>query len=648
MKPLILIEPFVESELTIIVPFDASDKLLAAARELQYYLRKIAGADRSVVGTKITIGSDKNSTSGPRLLLGKMLLEDVDFVELDPEAYIIRRVGDDIVLTARQDTAVSFAVYHFLEEICGVRWFWPGAFGEDIPTSSTLTIDDLDITSEPSFKMRNLGGLSGEYADSDWAKHHRLGGSIIVHGVHSWGKMIPPDKFGHTNPEYFALVGGQRQWQNFNGKHGCQLCTTNHKVIELCTEYIREFFDKHSKEYVFNISPNDGGGFCECADCLALNDSSTCTVGDMYLPCVSGQIFTFANTIAKELKKSHPDHYLIILAYNQYLDPPKIDGFKLDDNVIIQFCLHCDFDHDTKWRSKTIKILKKWSVLANVKAVYEYLVWRGNAELPRPLISLMPGALKLYHENGIELFFSQFYDDFGPSGLNYYLAAKLLWNINSDPDKIINDYYDRCFGAAAQLMKQYYDLLDVRWACAVNVCGTDYYPGSPVYYLEMFKPEVLEKLNQLLESAERVADSYVTKGRVNHFCQLFKYVESTMEALHSLRPLQEFGLFYSDEAWPSRINLDSFGAVSKFTAEWQTVPSESTPNKSVDAINVPTAIRLVDIAVEKWNERNKCVEDIKNAGIIDYWHIKYDVDHDYGNDPTQRLIELKSMLAKKA
>jgi len=39
--------------------------------------------------------------------------------------------------------------------------------------------------------------------------------------VLSAGEILPPAVYGPTHPEYYALVRGERDWKNFDGKHRC-------------------------------------------------------------------------------------------------------------------------------------------------------------------------------------------------------------------------------------------------------------------------------------------------------------------------------------------------------------------------------------------------------------------------------------------
>lgn len=103
-----------------------------------------------------------------------------------------------------------------------------------------------------------------------WATRNRFGGPGIK-GGHAFGTMAPPSKYGPSHPEYYALVNGKRLWQNYDGKHGAQLCTSNPDVIRLVIDYCNRTFEEHPDYQTISISPNDGGGFCECERCRRLD-----------------------------------------------------------------------------------------------------------------------------------------------------------------------------------------------------------------------------------------------------------------------------------------------------------------------------------------------------------------------------------------
>ena len=647
MKPLKLTDRSHNNELNIVIPEEADDHERAAATELQHYLKRISGADVGTVGTKIAVVQEHAGLSGNTVYVGRTKAAEslgIGTSEAsEAESFIIKRVEDGIVIKGSEGSGTRFGVNHFLEQICGVRWFWPGVLGEDIPENIELSVGDIDISEKPDFRTRFMGKLH----TTPWGLHNKLGGSLEMVGTHSFGQMVPPGEYGPSHPEYFALVNGKRTWENFNGKHGCQLCTTNPEVIKLSIKYVRNFFDTHPEHIIYNISPNDGGGFCECPSCMAQVHGQMISYRGREETCASGPIFTFANKIGDAVAETHPGRMIGILAYHAYIDIPKIENFKLNDNVVLELCLQCDLDHIDAWKNQTVSLLDDWSGKASRKAIYEYFIWRGNANLPRELYSVIPDSIRRYHANGAVIFRTQASSDFTCSGLDYYLASKLLWNVQTDTDALLADYMTRSFGAAAPPMKRYHQLLDDRWKEASQTLGPDYYTGSPVYHLQMFSPKVVKEIDSQLTEAEELADSYKARARIERYRSLYRYMVLTLDALGSLQGLQKSRLCYLDPRYPTRIDVKPFDNQSVFAGEWEKNGAESkTKGAEQPAGNIRKASELIDSSLSAWDQRDAYIKELKDADIIDYWHIRNNVDRDYGFDPREKLKSLKESLGR--
>ena len=74
--------------------------------------------------------------------------------------------------------------------------------------------------------------------------------------VHTFSRLVPPEKYFKDHPEYFSLVNGKRQ----NGY--AQLCCTNPDVIRICTEEIRKAMRAQPQATVFSVSQNDCDKHC--------------------------------------------------------------------------------------------------------------------------------------------------------------------------------------------------------------------------------------------------------------------------------------------------------------------------------------------------------------------------------------------------
>ena len=194
------------------------------------------------------------------------------------------------------------AVYTLLEDHLGVRWFWPGEFGEHVPVNADALVPRLDERRQPAFEIRSVQlGYSSVYhtkvfsdAAKRWARRARLGWVKSAVFGHSWEVAFDLRK-GETfkqHPEWFALVNGVRRPP--------QMCTTHPEVIARMVDYVLA-----GKQDIMNISPSDGGGFCECERCQALDVPGVLAYDKKHVQ-LSDRIFTYANEIARRVREKNP------------------------------------------------------------------------------------------------------------------------------------------------------------------------------------------------------------------------------------------------------------------------------------------------------------------------------------------------------
>ena len=177
--------------------------------------------------------------------------------------------------------------------------------------------------------------------------HHRNWGHVVDRGgyvqwhrlAHNYPWILPNDQFFESNPEYYALYKGRR-WEL--GDESANVCTTNPEVIEKFANYIAGWFDQHVDATGFPISPPDGmTRWCECMDCQSLG-------GINFVPNEKGSMtrrqVTFVNAVAEKVAQTSPGKQIILLPYQNYLEPP-VDEMRLEPNVVVQVARRGDFAH---------------------------------------------------------------------------------------------------------------------------------------------------------------------------------------------------------------------------------------------------------------------------------------------------------------
>ena len=578
---------------TIILPDKASKAEQNAAKELQSHLWQMAGgAERKA--RKLEMRTETQGARGTKIYIKRTVRPqelNLGLESLANHGFKIRSVEDGLVLCGKDDLGTEYAVYTFLEKNCDVRWFWPGELGQYVPRRPTVRVGRLRETHEPAFELTRLG------RKGPWRKRNKLLRHFSTSGGHSWGRMLPPAKYGPTHPEYYALVKGtrERDWNGYNGQHAYQLCTSNPEVIRLSIEDVRRRFDRDPKLRMYCVGANDGGGFCECEPCVALGVGRAKDQKDPTQPIMTDRIWAYTNAIARAIKKSHPDRRLVQFAYSYYADPPRKE--KPEDNVVPWLALNCEGDYDPAYRKVQRQRIRAWSKLSRRLFIYEYFNHTWKLNLPRAMPKAIGEAIPFYRKCGATLFTGQSGNDFATEGLNYYLAAKLLWDPSQNVNALVDDYCRKAFGKAAPVMKKYFERLEQRWAASVQARTGARLQGTCEQYEMMFTPEAARELKGYLTEAERMAEEGKPRRRVQFILRGWRFGELELAAFGLLRQLAAEGVLrkFHPAGWKSKAVVD-LSALKTPESRWRP---------------------LILKTIAAWEERDRYVEKCKGAYVID-------------------------------
>jgi len=528
---------------SIVLPADPSEAEQGSADELREYLGRITGAafpvtteEKPVSGFTIAVGGTKMAEQSGILKAA---------AKLKPGGFILRTLGDTLVLAGRDDLGTQYAVYTLLEKYLGVRWLVPTEIGEVAPKTPTLRIGRIDDTQEPAFTMRWIGR-------DEWALRNKMNVNVGPTGMTFWGsahtfrRLVPPEKYFDEHPEYFALVGGERL--HVEGSHRNQLCTSNPEVIRLVVERMREVLDAEPGIDVISLFPNDGLGFCECEQCRQLDeagwlDIATVNRGGKRSPegagALSRRLTIFYTAVARELLKSHPERIVKTGIYSRYLAPPKDTTLAGAPNMMGQLCHgwchnHAITDPRCEVNARFKEGLDRWRRIYPRVCLYEYY-WKVAAnELPFPILHSMRRDIPYLHSIGVYGLYAQYAYNWGTIGLNYYVAAKLLWDPKTDVDALLQDFYEKFYGPAAKPMQRYFEALE-RAAVRSDVHLSAEYADLP----KIFTAELLQECDTYLSQAERLADSKMIQRRVRMSRLSHVYQRMCLEYLACVGAIKE-------------------------------------------------------------------------------------------------------------
>ncbi|MBD3292657.1 MAG: DUF4838 domain-containing protein, partial [Armatimonadia bacterium] len=455
-----------ECRATIVVPADASEIVRFAAAELSDYLEQISGATVPMV-------SEGEAVEGVPVHIGATSVGG-EYTPADPEGIRILVDADRVLLCGGSDRATAFAAYRFLERL-GCRWL---ALDEEfVPRIETIEVPEVDVETTPAFNMRTFVarneerriwglkmGMNGFYSPGDVDLHKGYYLPAEATGCHVYHQIIPAEMYFEEHPEWFPLLQGERRPGEL---HGAQLCVTADGLADEFARRAIDIFDRDPNLKAMSISPNDGRGWCECEECMALDErlcgSRTTQQGLAgERPFRGDRVFWFANEVAERVAEVHPDKLLLVLAYINYAEPP--DTIVPADNVVPWLCHYAPADYSRPINDPTSEpnaqfneLLVDWAEQAPHLLFYSYVSKSMWWQLPRPVTDTFAADVKYLHDLGIRRYYCQSsLSDWPEAGPLYYVIAKLLWDPSQDPDAIAGDWVNHMFGPSAEEMSDFY------------------------------------------------------------------------------------------------------------------------------------------------------------------------------------------------
>ena len=344
-------------------------------------------------------------------------------------------------------------------------------------------------------------------------------------------------------------------------------------------------------------------------------------------------MFTFANTLAEGLEATHPQKSLLMLAYGVYRAPPR--QVKIHPKLVVQYCDNAEFHWDPKQKAYRVGMLERWAELTPNIDIYEYYNWSGYHP-GRAFVPLISESIKRFHRLGIRMFRIGMGEDFGRSGLNIYVAAKLLWDPRRDTGEIVGDYCAKAFGEGASIMRRYFRRLDEKWKEAVEKVGgrtEDITPMHPSFYLISYSPATRAELKQLIQQAENAAQTEAQKARVRLFGQALRYAELTVMGVEKILELERNDVVELQKATGISFSLTQ---IVKFAA-----PS------SLPAARHEKARSLVKETIRQWEERERFMDDIAGQCVLDVRSARSG-EVRYRFNPFARLREIEAAYEGKA
>ncbi len=436
----------------IVRDIQASPAERHAAEELASVLGQVTGAVFPVVG--------ESADDVPRILIGPdaARLADPGFsiADLGTDGFVIRTVGQDLILAGGRPRGTLYAVYTFLETIIGCRWWTPHV--SYTPRIPELRLDALNIRQLPQLEYRVVFWYPG--LDDDWAVRNKTHGGIhpplaehrggsFLHSIfcHTFFSLIPPATYFDDHPEWFSMINGTRVRDK-------QICLTDKDLLEAVKQRVRaQLKDRPNIDY-FWVSQNDWGGPCQCEACAAV---------DAEEGSPAGTLLRFVNAVAEDIADDYPDVKVATLAYQYTRKAPRITRAR--DNVAVWLCfIEANYAEPLTHpdNAPSYRDLQAWREMASTLYVWEYTVNFWDFNYPHPNWFTIGSNANLYAKHAIDGVFAQGAGSAmtpDMAELRAWVLAKLLWDPSRDGDALIREFLDGYYGAAGSHLYRYMETL---------------------------------------------------------------------------------------------------------------------------------------------------------------------------------------------
>lgn len=424
----------------------------------QYAAEELQGWTERLTGVRLPIVT--NATPSRAIYVGGM--EEPDLGE---DGFRLKVEGENVYIVGSAARGVLYGVYELLETYGGVGWF--SSWHTVVPEIDRLSVPaNLDVRQVPAFEIRDAFFYDALYHSEFGArirmnenlrvpKDAKFGASSFRCGkglmAHTFGTLVPSERYFDSHPEYFSEVNGQRL------RSRTQLCTTNPGLEGLFASNFMAAVRRDSNARYFAVCHDDWENWCDCPACKAINEAEGSPAGTE---------LRFANRMAEILEKELPGRMVKFAAYAYTQRPPRVT--KARHNVLVEFApVRCDCslpltESPYEMNVQTVEDLRAWGRISDHIRVWDYYADFSDYQMPFPNIMSIRENLKFYRDNSVRYMFAQgnhnsTYADF--SALKIWLLGKLMWNPDQPLEPLLDRFFTGFYGPAAPLVKTYFDEL---------------------------------------------------------------------------------------------------------------------------------------------------------------------------------------------
>jgi hypothetical protein len=512
----------------IAVPLNASPTVRLAATELCKYLKQALGCRLPVApgapapGCLFVTTSEESPELATRIGLGPQVAAATDLGRERPAATAAPADGkppealevsgapapDPCVLSAPEPSATQqhdrcvvaaqdgwvafvgenpvsalYAVYDFLQDQLGIRFFGPGPQHEHVPQCAVLQLED-GFRREFSSRLEFRDYATHDMSTVSFVVKNRVNTicwlartdpdrdlpALRAHGVklrgpgHIWSQFVPEEREFADHPEYFPMFGGKR------APNGRTACFSNPGARRIFFGKLRQYLRDAPYWDIFAFWAEDTAdrAYCGCPEC------SKRSVPEWYLELV--------NQAAEIVEEERPDATFELIAYHGTRTPPQreIRWHRDGKNMLFDLCLgytrdlYNPFEARTHGSAAVFDMYQQWQDYLKrtgfagkilLMDYYNLCEWPNQG--PRGRALLWP--MEVIHQD-LQFYLKEGMDGLSdwvchkrqcwPSPFNVWCWMQLWQQPEATVESLKDDFYPKYFGASGSAVRQYMDALE--------------------------------------------------------------------------------------------------------------------------------------------------------------------------------------------
>lgn len=468
----------------------ATDDELSAAFDLAKWLRRVAGVSAEIPVETEALEPKSLASIPTGIYLGNTRAAaklGIYAPAGEGETSLIETRGNAIFIVGKTPAATRIAAADFLRECVGINFVWPGDDGAEWPARDEIEFPRVRIENLPAFPWRLM--LVG---NDEWRVH--LGFGAVPRFSHNLGAIFTPALYAE-HPDLAPIVLGESR-EKISGLRAPQPNLANPSAVPVVVSFAREFFRKNPAAMTLSVGINDSTNWDESAESA---DAFGPLTYFRNLPNRSDYFYKFVNRTAAAFtaEASLAEKSVGVIAYLDVAAPP---SFPLRTNIVPVLCADRSMWVFPEFKFEDKALMRRWAASgAETWGIYDYY-YGSPFVFPRVFLDEEADAIKFVHENGGKIFFAECFPVIAFDAPKIWLASALLRDPDADPEKILDAYYEKTFGAAAPTMKRFYDCCGEIWKAQGG--QTRWIKGwNNENVAEIYPPEKLSALRSLLNEA---------------------------------------------------------------------------------------------------------------------------------------------------